>query len=224
MSPQDPRPVDPPTGATAAGPSRRRRSRRWVAVLAIAIIGLLVLDRLWDSQPFSAGQDERAEAVALRAEDIAAAVGGAPEDVVRTSPPVDVALAERTVRGLTAGRAPLPDARSVSTYRERGAGREITSVVLVYDDPARVQGLDRLAIPLLKSTFGLEPAAVDVAGAEDARLWTSPAYQAISFRHGGVVVFVGATGAEDAQLVRRLAERALERLRQPEAMTTPLEP
>lgn len=217
-----PNAIAPPM--TQPAPPPRHRARRWLALAVIVMAGLLALDWILGGESPSRGVDERAAPYVLQREDLAAAVGGAPDAFVQTSPPIDVAQAERAVRGISAGHIPLPDARSVISYRQRDSGSETTSVVLIYDDPTKAQSVDRLAIPLLRNAFDLQPSPLTMEGVEDARLWTAPNYRAVSFRRGGVVAFVGTTATADPRLVERLAELARDRIRAQEASTSPASP
>jgi hypothetical protein len=182
-----------------------------LAVLALGTMGLAWLLNGQSGNP----RDARVEPYVLTAAELAAAAGGAPvgpDAFQRTNPPIDIGMAERAAQGAAFGRFSLPDARAVATYRHASSGDEITSVALIYDDPAEAVGLDAKLAPLLSSALGLASETITLEGTADARRWTAPRYQAISFRQGGVVSFVGTDKPEDPAHLLRLAEAARERV------------
>jgi hypothetical protein len=148
---------------------------------------------------------------------VAAATG---TTYVRANPPVDLADAERVARA-SFGQIPLPAGRAIATWQHPETGRQVTQVVLQYDDPAQTARLDGVAMTMLPGTFGLQPEPIDLPGAQDARLWRSANYQALTFRHAGFAVFVGTTDTADPDVLARLARRAVARLATGTAAATP---
>jgi len=130
---------------------------------------------------------------------------------LRGSPPVDLGAAERLARA-SFGQIPVPEARDIATWRRSDTGHEVSEVVLVYDDPAQAARLDALAVSMLPGAIGLQPTPIELAGAQDARLWRADNYQAVTFRRDGVAVFIGTTETADTDAARRLAEAALTRV------------
>jgi len=177
-------------------------------VLGLGALGLVVAQIL-------AGPDRstgvRTAPFMLQAADLAAAGGDPGAGYVRANPPVSLAAIESAARA-SLGQIPLPADRDLATWQRAGSGDQTTQVVLVYDDPAQAVRLDQLAVSALPGAFGLEPAPVDLPGAQDARLWQAEGYRAITFRQGGVAVFLGTTDTADPDLVYRLAQATLDRL------------
>lgn len=210
-----PRPAPPADPAHA----RRVQTGRWLAVLGLAAGG--VLGGTWLIGGGEDPREARARPLVLSAADVALA-SGAPEAAFRrTNPPVDIRLAERTAQGVTLGQIQPPDARHLAAYRRADIGEDLVSAALVYDDPARAAALDDAAAPLLGSNFGFRSTPITLAGTTDARLWSSGAYRAISFRQAGVVTFVGTNRIDDEAYVRRLAEAARDRVAAHVAASTP---
>ena len=203
----------------------RTIARRWVLLVAIFALGLCSISQFMGGSGGSGGSGGGSEAdralagYMLAPADLAQSAQGQPkaDAFTRTSPPIDVNLAQQTVRAMTAGQAPLPDEKALATFREDATGFETTQAVLVYDDPQRAQSLGALAEDLLPRTLGLTSEPLTLAGVEDGRLWTRSGYRAISFRNGGTVVFVGTKDTRDPSWVTRLAEIARERLKVVEA-------
>lgn len=183
-------------------------------MLAGAAVGVMGLAWLLNGQSADP-KDTRAEPYVLTPAELAAAAGGAPavaDAFRRTNPPIDIGMAERAAQGAAFGRFSLPDARAVATYRHSQSGDEVTSVALIYDDSAQAAGLDAKVAPLLSSALGLASESITLEGTQDARRWTAAGYQALSFRQGGVVSFVGTDKPEDPAYVLRLAEAARDRV------------
>lgn len=176
-------------------------------MLVAGAIGGLVLVQI-----FSAGGDGpprglRTAPYMLTAEDLAAAGDG---QYLRSNPPVDLVNVERAARA-SLGQIPLPADRDIASWQRPDTGEQVTQVVLLFDDPAAAARLDELALRLLPGAFGLHPQPADLAGALDARSWTGPGYRALTFRQGGVAVFIGSS-ADDPVATRRFAEAVLRRM------------
>jgi len=204
--------------ASAVPPAPRstspRRSTGW-GWLGLAAATLLALAGIWLT---GGGTDDpraaRARPYALTTADIALAAAREPGDYRVTSPPIDLGVAERMAQAALAGKARLPDARYIATYRDAGTGEEITVAALLYDDPAQAAALEAAAARLLASAFRLESEPLPLAGVDSPRLWVAGNYRALSFRVGAVLVFVGTTRIDDINYLWRLAEAARVRVRQ----------
>jgi hypothetical protein len=187
--------------------------RRWIAVLLVLVVGSLALGHLLGGGERRAGvTGERVRPYMLEPSDLASVSGAPVEAYRRTNPPLDLEQAERTASGVTVGRVPLPDDRHIVTYRRVGTGEEITQIVLLYDDPSRAEVLDSLAGSMVPGWIGLASEPFAMPGAQDSRLWTAEGYRAVSFRHGGVAVFLGSSGVGDHDGVLALAEIVIDRL------------
>jgi hypothetical protein len=175
-----------------------------VAAIGLVAVGALLVLTSRGEEP----TDRRASMVVAppTGGDATGAVG----DLVRVSPPIDLAMAERMANAASLGRIPMPDSRDLASYRRVSSGEEISHAVLVYDDESEAAQLDSLAAPLLASALGLEGRALDLAGTQDARLWSGHGYQVVTFRNGGIVQLVATTSSEPAAAVA-LAEEARDR-------------
>lgn len=191
---------------------RRSRARLWLFGAIVVLASLVAVSQLGDNDDAGGGPagGGRTGAYLLEPADLAGASGtqSGPDDFVRTSPPVDLDLVERSARSLSMGQATMPESRAITTYRERATGFETTQVVLVYADPTKARSVQDMAETLLPRTFGLQPETLAMDGVDDARVWSAGGYSAVSFRRGGVVVFVGTTDTRDPEVIQRLGNAA----------------
>jgi hypothetical protein len=187
------------------GPRASRGSWRWLATIAFGLLVVALLAMLVADTGHDTASDALAGRLALGQTGLAHALGGAPDDYLRSSPPVDLETIEHAAAAASAGRIPMPTGRHMATYRDRATDATVTEAVLVYKDPAAAAGLDAVAAPLLGSTFGLMSEPIDLPGAADARLWRRSDYLAVTFRVGGLVGLVGTTAAGDDRAVLALA-------------------
>jgi hypothetical protein len=178
--------------------------------MLLALMALVALGVNRCLAPPAGPADSRALSLTLTHEDLSAVDPSA--DFRSSLPPIDLGQAERMAQGATLGRLALPDSRAVQTWREAKTGEEITSAVLLYDDPAGAATLAEMAAPLLGSAFGLQVEPLEMAGVDDAQRLVSAQYQAISLRREGLLVLVGTSRADDPERILRLAERALARV------------
>lgn len=191
-----------------AGDSGRQASTgtwRGLAAVAVGLAVVAALVMLTAETSRDAGADALAAEAALGPAGLARALGGSPDDFRRSISPVDLDTAEQAARVATAGQMPMPDGRHLATYLDRSTNAQVTEAVLVYGDPSGAAALDRVASPLLGSTFGLMSEPIDLPGAVDARLWRRSDYRAVTFRVGGLVGLVGTTRSSDDSAVLELA-------------------
>jgi hypothetical protein len=206
-------PTHPPAVSSGERPPRRdSHLGRWLMFVAAGLVVLVVLSLVMSGGDGPSSSDTRAAGLALSPADLAGVVGGSAGDFLQTAPPVDVNTLERAARTATLGKIPFPDSRHLASYRRTTTRTDVTEAVLVYDDPANAAALDAAAAPLLGSTFGLMSEPITLDGAEDARRWSSSAYQAVTFRVDGSIGFVGTTDTSDPDQVIRLAERLRDKL------------
>lgn len=177
--------------------------------MLLALMALVALGINRCLAPPAGTADSRALSLTLTYDDLRAVDPGA--DFQSSLPPIDLGQAERMAQGASLGRLALPNSRAVQTWREARTGEEITSAVLLYDDPAGAIALEEMAAPLLGSAFGLQVEPLELAGAPDGQRLVSAQYQAISLRREGLLILVGTTRADDPDRILRLAERALAR-------------
>jgi hypothetical protein len=191
--------------------------RKLVVAVGLFAAGVAAYGALGPTNERAGITGERSRPLMLSREALAAELGAPAESVVQSSPPVDVNAIERGAAHLPVGEVPLPDDRLVQSWMRRDTGQVITQAVLVYDDATRAERLSGLAERLLPAAFSLSARPTTVVGGEEALAWSGPGYEAVSFRRGGYVVFVGMDGA-DVSGVHRLAE-AIARLEPPPPAT-----
>lgn len=167
---------------------------RWLILLIVLAVAALALGQLFSPTGERPGVTGARVAPYLLGPQALAGVAAAPAGAYRqTSPPVDLPQAERLAAQVGLGQVPLPDDREIVTYRRTDTGDEVTQLVLLYDDPSAAERLDGLAATKLAGLVGLQSEETALAGAQDARAWRAESYRAVSFRRGGVAVFVGMT-------------------------------
>jgi hypothetical protein len=185
-------------------------------VVAMALLAgvLLMLASGGPGRPTPTGV--RVSPYLLTPEDVAAVTGWPADTLEPADPGIDLDRLESQAQQLTFGRAPLPDDRAIVSYREPTAGAQVTSAVLLYDDPARAQQLVGLVdqLPPGVTLAGLVPAdqVATVPGGTDATRWTATGYRAVTFRRDGVVVFVGVADPDGTIDLEALAARAATRV------------
>ncbi len=165
----------------AVNETPRRRRKGW-----LALGGLFALGVLWLAMSPGGGRGLGRSA--------AWTVGRAElgDGWQRVPPPIDLDTVARYARGIP-GLA-VPTDRFGAAWRDGDTGAVVTSITLVYDDPAEAQSLmTGRAVGLLASSFQLETEPVALAEADEAVGWRSPAYHAVAFRRGAYVVFLGTT-------------------------------
>lgn len=197
--------MDETPAPAPARPGHRRRAWWLLAAVgaSLALVGTAVL-----GGGGGPNLDGVAQAGLLQPVDLADAAGGGH---VRTNPPVDLATAERVARA-SFGQIPLPAGRAIASWQRPDTGHQVTQVILHYPDPDQAAQLDAVAVRMLPNVVGLHPEAVDLPGAQDARLWRADNYRALTFRQGGDAVLLGTTDTADPDVLARLAALAMARL------------
>lgn len=200
-----------------------RKLGRWVVVAIVLVASFAALRWMTDRGGEGSPTGARVSRYLAGPPELASSLGVPQAVFAKTNPPVDLDQLERSARSLTLDRVPLPDDHAIATYRRADTDAEITQVALIYDDQAAVERLDGLASSLLAGAFHLQTRPIRIEGAQDARLWWSEEYLALSFRRGGVAVFVGNTDVGAEEELRALAQTTLERIAaspQPTALPT----
>lgn len=210
----------PSASAPLPGPPAPRptaRPRRWPYLVGAGLVVLAVVTALVPASP-PGGYGARVAGYALTADDLALVDGG--EVAWRSGPgPVDfgrVFAAARALPGVAA-----PDDRQAVAFTAPDGRADVFQVTVLYDDEAAAAALMASdAVDALSRAFGLTSAPTVLDGATDVRRWTAADVAALSFRRGGVVVFVGTRGV-GAPTVDALAARVRDRVAAaPPAVTT----
>ncbi len=194
--------------------------RRWVLVAAMVLVAGALAMVVTSPGPFERGGTEAIAPALLTREDLAAVLGGEAASYRRVPPPIDLAEAERQAGRLPFGAVPLPDQRLLITWRGPQGRVEVTQGVLYYRDPAAAARLQGMAATLLRHAFDLAATPLDLAGADGSQAWSAPGYEAVGFRRGGRLVFVGVAAAAPDRVPVALAARAMARLEALEAAET----
>lgn len=204
-------PPVPPASAPRPGPATPRvlaRPRRWPYLVGAGLVALAVVTALVPAAP-PGGYGARVAGYALTADDLARVDGGAV--AWRSGPgPVDfgrVFAAARALPGVAA-----PDDRQAIAFSAPDGRADVFQVTVLYDDEAAAAALMASdAVGALSRAFGLTSAPTVLDGTTDVRRWTAADVAALSFRQGGVVVFIGTRGA-GAPTVDALAARVRDRV------------
>lgn len=190
---------------------RRGRGGRWWWLAGGALLVLALGWWLAGGDGGGETRGARAGVWALDAEAVAAAAGGRWQ---RTSPRVNVTLAER----IGAAVLDMPDDWHLQSWRNADTGAELSQLTLLYDEPARAAALAEGPVTgLLAQHLGLWPetwaGAATPEGADEALRWhAEQGWTAVSLRRGGVIVLL-ATAGPDAPAPEAFAGPVLADLR-----------
>lgn|GEM_PF-3121558 len=201
-------PLEQPRSPETPKKAQRSTLRRWLLLAGVLVLALIAASVVLSRGGGTRQTDRRAATVALPPAEIAQAVGGDPDRLVRVNPPIDIDAIESAARNMPFLDVPMPDSRYIESFRRTDTGQEITQAFLLYDNEEDAARVDALANQYLASALGLSTEPIDLPGTEEARVWRGKGYEAVSFRLDGVFALVATTETGDPDSVMRLAERA----------------